>query len=655
MALMRSILSVFIVFFAGWTIAIQFSVLSSLNLKYAIYLGTGLIILSLAMYALIAFKDKVIESTVINNLPGKETTIGTSTQHLSHLKLFIIITTPFTICISWMLFWTLLTLVLVHSFLSKKTLTHYSEYEYIKSIKRVEVLAFITVVIFSVLIALMVSRSDLDDSFYVAVAAFHSSHPMHSILSSDPMLGEPSLPLIFPSYRFASFEMLIGALGYLFHWPAMDFYYIYLLPFWVFLAITAFFLLARQYTARYWCVAGVITFLLIILLGEMPRSSANFSFVRLFQGKAVYCSVIVPAIFYYASRFFSPTGTRTDLFILYCCPVAAIGLTNFGMLAAPLAFITAIAMNLYLYGFNKKKAALIVIALCIPVPYLITVALESNSSIIMDYAVESPEVIFISIFGKSQVYLVSFLILAGSILVKDKKLASFIIVPSLIFFGFYLNPLVTPLLAKYLTTPPVYWRTIWTFPVLSVLALIIIVLFSPKLRIGISRLQKTLLFSVFTGLIIYSLPQNTLRAANNDGQFSFASWKIKSQHLLVSQQSIQAYPNKGVLLAPEEISGVISRFENHPPLIGTRFFYFDMLKTPETANSEKWEYRKLLFSFVAASPTEPEKLKTALRDMNISVIVKQSYVQNPSEVNFLHDLGYHLVRTESGYNIWQLK
>jgi hypothetical protein len=114
----------------------------------------------------------------------------------------------------------------------------------------------------AVVLSYAVSRSDLDDSFYVAVAAFSSSSPEHALFATDPMLGEPVFPLIFQSYRFASFELLSGAVAYLLSIPAMDVYYIYLLPLWVVAAVAAIFLLTRELFPKHWLLAGVVALLL---------------------------------------------------------------------------------------------------------------------------------------------------------------------------------------------------------------------------------------------------------------------------------------------------------------------------------------------------------------------------------------------------------
>ena len=66
-----------------------------------------------------------------------------------------------------------------------------------------------------IILALSITRSDLDDAYYAAVAAHMAAHPEAPLQSGDPMLGETGFPLIFHSFRFSSFELLSGALGLL--------------------------------------------------------------------------------------------------------------------------------------------------------------------------------------------------------------------------------------------------------------------------------------------------------------------------------------------------------------------------------------------------------------------------------------------------------
>jgi hypothetical protein len=553
---------------------------------------------------------------------------------------------------SWIGFWSLSILLLAVCLFSSERETQLKNLPPIKTVAKSPPLTILLIVILAVLLSYAVTRSDLDDSFYVAIAAFSSSNPEHSLLAGDPMLREPGLPLIFPSYRFASFELLSGALGHLFSVPSMDVYYIYLLPAWAITSIAATFLLTKELIPKRWILAGATAFILTLLLGEMHRSTANFAFVRLFQGKSIFVSVVVPAIFYFTARFFSKKGTSTDLFLLACCQVTAIGLSNFGMLAAPIAGFGAIASNapLALQG-DRKKLCYALAVLFIPLPYLVKVALQLNGSPIMDFGIESAENVWTSVFGVHQQYLVAVLLLAGPVLAKDTITKWRLAIPTLIFLGIYLNPLLSSFISKYVTTPPVYWRVVWSFPILIFSAvsfsMIAIEIFEKKPY----RLLIALLTTLVLGLMAYSLPFNTLREENIGKLESFASWKIPAADLIVAQRAITIDKTNGVLLAPDEIAGVISRFEKHPQLVITRGLYLYLLKP--AIGDQEYTKKSIVYNFVMGNIEGTGELaRSTLRSMRISLVILNIKNESPLAVNILTSEGYIKVETINNYSFW---
>lgn len=512
------------------------------------------------------------------------------------------------------------------------------------------IIAFLALI--TVMLSYAISRSDLDDSFYVAVAAFASSNPAHALAMGDPMLGEIGLPLIFPSYRFASFELLSGAGSYLFSVPAMDFYYIYLLPIWVITSVLVNFLLAKELNPKYWLLTGSLALLLILLLGEMHRSPANFSFVRIFQGKAVFLSVLVPAIFYLTARFFSERGTKADLFLLGCCQISSIGLTNFGMLMGPIAGFSALISNIPLVQTGHFKKFLYTLGiLFIPLPYLINVALESRGSPIMNFEIETASNVWMSVFGSHQQYLVGILLLAGPILAKDSVTRWRLAIPALFLYVILLNPFLSELISKYVTTPPVYWRVVWSFPVLlfaaASLCMIIIELF--ERRFPLINRASLIIVVLFAGL--YSAPFNTLRPENIGTVNDFAVWKVPKDHLIVARNAMENVKNGGRLLASDEIAGVISRFENHPQLISTRGFYLDLMRS--SFKETEYAARSALYHFVTGNANQHNNtVREALRTLNVSVVVLNTNLENKDYLSLLHSEQYKMQESTNGYSIW---
>ena len=508
---MHFYVSVILIVFTGWTISSNICVLLELNLKSLLLIAPVVVGTLIGAYSLLLKKKcQCLQSQNTISCRGwfKNNFLFTS-------SFIALICLPVILRQSWVAFWILSVSILILCLVRHNVKESLESSGIVINFSRFHNLVVVFIAIAAVVLSYTVNRSDLDDAFYVAAASFPSANPTHAIFSTDPMLGEPGFPLIFPSYRFASFELLSGAIAYLISKPAMDVYYIYLLPVWVFASVTVVFLLTKEMIPRHWLLAGIVALLFTLLLGEMHRSPANFSFVRIFQGKAVFLSVIVPAIFYLTTRFFSGKDTKANLFLLACCQIASVGMTNFGMLMGPIAGFGAFISNipLALKG-DLKKIWYFLCTLLLPLPYLIDVALKSSGSPIANLGTESAASVWTSVFGSHQQYLVGFLLLAGPVLAKDTVTRWRLTVPPLLLLAIYLNPWLAGFIGKYVTSPPVYWRVVWSFPILIFAAvsfcMIMLELFEKKSARFISAILSILTII----LIFYSLPFNTLRFEN---------------------------------------------------------------------------------------------------------------------------------------------
>lgn len=647
---MHQIVSYILVLFAGWTVSAHICVLMGLNLHALLMLSPIIIGTFLTIYRLVLSRE-----SRESGHPNRPRSYDQAAPRIEIIR----VTAPSAVLLaiialywSWEAYWLIAILILISTLVSRNR----DEPLYVRDDEpkhyRYDTPIVISLVVVSILTAYAVSRSDLDDSFYVAVAAYSSANPTNALLSGDPMLGETDIPLIFPSYYFSSFELLSGALAYLFQVPAMDLYYIYLLPVWVVAAVLVTFLLTRQMIPNHWLFAGIIALLLTLLLGEMHRSPANFAFVRIFQGKAVFLSVIVPAIFYFTARYFSHRGTRTDLWLLACCQLASIGASNFGMLMGPIAGLGALASNLPLVatrGIRTASAALAVIS--IPLPYLIAVALQTNVSALVGFGSESPARVWTSVFGANQQYLVSILMLVGPILARDTLSRWRMTIPALLLIGVYLNPGLGELISQYITTPPVYWRVVWSFPITilcSISACMLVVEVTDKSRF---TFPTAVLAAVVLVLAAFSLSHHTLRSENIGADGGFATWKIPLPDLVVAETAMRFSEAGGTLLAPDEIAGVISRFEHRPALVSTRGLYLHLIKP--LVSEEEYFPRKTLYDFVTGQLSmKDEEVRRAIKVLNVSTIVVRNGPEVQEVFNLLTSDGFVLRAKVYDYSIW---
>lgn len=645
---MHLFILLFLIIYAGWTISAHICVLLGLNLNALLVLSPFVVASLLGAYYLL-LKTK---RQFLHRPSAMLQRVWHGNQNIFIYSLIVLIVLPVALYLSWMLFWVLSVLILILSLFRTDEKEVLVIDNFARNLKKSDYVIIALLTLAAVGLSYTVSRSDLDDASYVATASYASSHPTHTIMSTDPMLGEPDFPLVLSNVRFTTFELLSGAIAYLLSTPAMNVYYIYLLPIWVLATVVSIFLLTKEIIPRHWLLSGVVALLLTLLLGEMHRSPANFSFVRIFQGKAVFLSVIVTTIFYLMARLFSERGTKGDLFLLACCQVASVGMSSIGMLIGPIVGFGALVSNipLALKG-NREKLYYAFATLFIPLPYLISIILEINSMAVMKWSVENASDVWISVFGSHQQYLVGFLILAGPVLAKDTLTRWRMTVPPLLLFAIYLNPWFAEFISKYVTSPPTYWRVVWSFPILIYAAVSFCMIVGELFERKRSRLISVALSIVALCLTIYSVPFNTLRPGNIDAFEGFATWKIPSTHLIVAKKAIAVDSDGGRLLAPDEIAGVISRFEAHPRLIFTRGLYIELFRP--LIGEAKSAPRQLLYNFVMGNRTPQEdKVRSAIRSLDVSVIVFRLGNETSDVLNLLELEGFKKQESVYGYTIW---
>lgn len=646
---MHKFLAAFLILFAGWTLSSNLAVLSGQSLEYLIVVAPFVICSLALIYVWLSKEAHAVDSSSVQQTTRMDYRANSQPSAIVLLGLCL---APAILYLSWTTFWVASVIILAYCILRRETAGSASTNGHQKPNRREwAVVLFFTVG--AVVLTLAVSRSDLDDAFYVAVAAFTSGHPSVPLLAFDPMHGDGNLPLIFPSYQFASFELLAGALAHLFGIPAMDVMYRILPPLWAVLTVFSIFLLAQEIMPKRWLMLGVMTLVLMAVLGECHRAPANFMFVRLFQGKAVYLSVVVPAIFYLMARYLSDRGTRSDLFLLGCAQLTAIGLTNFGMLAAPMAAVGALISNIpILQSGARKKLRGVLVTLSIPLPYLIAVGAESNfGSSMVQIPSESASDVWMGVFGSHQQFLIAILLLAGPVLANDKVTRFRLAIPSLILFAIYLNPWFSDFISKNITTPPVYWRVIWSFPILIFAAASICILIDRLLNVKDRRSYVAILLAVIVALLAFALPSNTFRSENIGVLQDFAGRKIQTSDYATAEKAIQISRSMHRLLAPDEIAGVISRFESHPKLVSVRSLYLDLLAP--SLGSAAYLKRRALHDFVSAtSKSTDEVVRAALISLDVSTIVMPQANESKGVVMFLKAETYEKVEILDRYSIW---
>jgi hypothetical protein len=500
-------------------------------------------------------------------------------------------------------------------------------------------------------LALWVNRPDQDDAFYVGVAAFASSHPLEPLLAFDPMLVERTWPLIFPSYSFASYELLAAAIAHGLSLPAAAIMHIMLPPVFAALIVLALRDLAREISPGRATLTTVLGFALILILGEMPRSPAHFSFDRIFQGKAILLSVMIPYIYATTFRYGTASGSRRDLYLLGCAYVASIGTSNFGMLIAPMAGLTA-ALSCAVATGHLRRAANAAAPAALALPYLLWVLWQSHAGTAVSAdPIETPGNVWLSVFGISGQYVVAGLILLGPALAPDARTRRLLATPLLLLFAVLLNPAVAPWIARHVTTPPVYWRVTWQTPILIYAAAALTFALTHPAGRNVTPRTRICILGVVMACGALALPATTL--TSTDGmRWSFATLKTEPRADRAADVASHAMGSAGRLLAPDAVSSIVAMRENHPTLVSARGMYLYMLR--DMIPADDYARRTRLFLLVTAGQGAPvDQIRNDLRELDVRVVVTNTGTPD-SQVSegVFAEMGWLPVSRVPGYTIW---
>lgn len=643
---MHNIIALTLIFLAGWTFSSHIAVFTGKSLQYLIFISP-FIICAIGIVFFWLSKRGCSEVKPVSYFRNNRAEAKSSCLEI--VLLAGVILSAAVLYFSWLAFWFLSLFILIYSIIHKSKLLDESSSCGVSQIRRWQWSVVFCLSIAAALLTLAVSRSDMDDAFYVAISAFSASHPQEALFAFDPMHGDRSLPLMFPTYRFAASELLVGAFAYLLNISAMDVAYKILPPVWAMFSVVCIFLLAQELMPRRWIMLGIATLFLILILGECHRGPANMAFVRLFQGKAVYVSAIVPAIFYLTARYFSPRGKAADLFLLGCVQITAIGMTGSAILFAPMAGFIALLSNYILFSLNggKRKLKRLLGTFLIVFPYAAIAIFELQNrylALLPPFKRESSAQIWESIFGSNQQYLLAILLLSGPLLAKDRLLRYRLAIPTFLFFMF-LAPWFTQIFYT-----PIYWRISWLFPILIFSACSICIILDKLFFEKDRKILVMLLFALILYLIAVSLPLNTLRVGNNV-YWGFAERKIPSGDLAVAEKAAILCGQTGMLLAPEAIAGIISRFEKHPVLICVRREYIDALASE--MGLKNYSERLLLCDFVSGKDAlDWQSIQKALESNNVKTIVIHSKNMSVNKDTLFEAAGFYQECSIHNYQIW---
>jgi hypothetical protein len=221
-----------------------------------------------------------------------------------------------------------------------------------------DTLSVLALVLAGILLTLFLHNPDSDDELYLGQA--------FSLLANadQPLQQVPGYRVGFYASLFSgisAYEPLKAMVSYLTGLPLLDSYYLLVPSLMSALTVIVTYRLLRELVPEGWLFGMLFFFVVMLAWGDVHRTLANFGFVRMFQGKSVLVSAVVPALFLYAFLLRDRAQAGYHGFLLATAAISGVGVSRGGLVIGPLLllFLALASIKLSVLGTRSKKLLII--------------------------------------------------------------------------------------------------------------------------------------------------------------------------------------------------------------------------------------------------------------------------------------------------------
>jgi hypothetical protein len=458
-------------------------------------------------------------------------------------------------------------------------------YERLKQARNRDSKALLLLVSLGVLcsiLALVSHRSDGDDYYYTPNVVYILDNPNDS-MGFDVHFLDGGKRCNIVSYGWGTaipFEYTQGAIAGILGIDFLSVYYLltpalisFLIPFALYYALSHF-----SERTIVTATSVLITIGVVLLLGETHRTFGNFSLTRAYQGKTLLLAVGIPFFVGVTIHFFkSPSAYYWAM--LFAVATAMVGATTSAVAVLPaLASVLAIA-NLFTSELKWQKTLIYPIYFA-SFWYVALYALFLVTNSAANLAVYSPInqgwpttffghlMFLVNVRKPATPFVVSTSSLMAIYLTSGKQ-RRFLIAWTIAVAVLYLNPLIAPIIIRYLASPNIYWRLFYICPFPLVLGISVAHLIKE-----LKKLAKEAQFAVavltFVLLVgAHFVPFSTSVFRYNTTFRIPPGYKLPMELVNVAQEIISQTP-EGTMLAPPGLSGVIPMLSSKHPQVRIR-------------------------------------------------------------------------------------
>lgn len=445
----------------------------------------------------------------------------------------------------------------------------------------------------------LLHRPGGDDAYYLNAILAHLEHPDLPMLSFDGMHGDPTVPINQVSHRPQVYEI---TLAWVSHWTGVSgriLYWVVFPPVWAALIPLSNALLARRIAPRAAVVQAALVCVLLLLWGDGHRAFGNYAFVRIYQGKGLLISVVVPLVIWCALRFSRTPSIRTWALLL-CAQVMGVGASSSGLVVLP------VCAGIALLACVRRPWELFVAAVGVTASTpILAVLVRVQTELWSDPLGEEGHVrAWTTLLGEHRAWLVLGLFFAGPVLAWGAGLPGRALWLRLV--GWSVVLVLNPVSSRFAGTIAALfsYRLTWAVPVPTLIALTLAVGCTLRGRTGhVGRAVCAVLLVVFALRGDRTWDDPDLFVALGEDRV------LRKPEAAAREVLARTGPND-LVLAPYRVAGRLTNHSGRPRLVAVRDLY--VLNLTRHFGEVEADERMALLKLAGANATPAER-KLALK------------------------------------------
>lgn len=442
------------------------------------------------------------------------------------------------------------------------------------------------VVAAAVAVVLVANRPGADDAFYLSIPATLLRHPEQPVLLHDTMYRLADRPILLPFYRLSNYDVLAAVVARLAGIDHLLAGYLVVPAIFAASGVLAWVFLLRRLAPARWPLVLPLVFLCVMALGEANRAYGNFAFVRMFHGKAVLATCIVPAIAAAALDYARHGGLRRWL-LLFAAQVAALGVAASALFVAPATVALGLAGG---WSPDRAHSRRFVLGMSgtiylVAAAWLVGAGTQGAHALALPAPQAMPTVprMLEQTWGPWSTRVLLVALLSAWAFVRDPVRARYFAAGAFCFLLAALDPYATPYVAAASVGYKTYWRITWALPLPFFLAIALEGLLARALAAKPKMLAACACLAVALPSFAFAARFGTLLCANGV-TLGMPGPKVPALEYGVARVVAREVPERGVVLAPEPVAEWLPVFVAHPQAIGVRHMYLGLAFPPaETA------------------------------------------------------------------------